>query len=64
MLTHQQMFDTVLEKLTRQGVASVATMDNETQCAYRGDRGHKCAAGWLADPCVTDLSVFPNPLTC
>ena len=53
MLTIQQMFDTVLDKLTHQGVASITTMDNDPeigpsiQCAYRGDSGAKCAAGWL-----------------
>lgn len=39
----QQIYDTALFGLRRQGAASV----NESGCLYRGDEGRKCAVGML-----------------
>jgi hypothetical protein len=53
VLTHQQMFTNVLINLTRQGVASTVPDEDQDEfedsptCAYRGDKGRKCAAGHL-----------------
>lgn len=42
-MTDQQVFDTVLTHLRRQGMRS-ATLEG---CAYRGENGNKCAVGIL-----------------
>lgn len=41
--TKQEIFDFVCSKLLEQGRPAL----NEQGCAYRGDDGTKCAAGWL-----------------
>jgi hypothetical protein len=50
MLTHQQMFNTVLNNLTKQGVASTVPNEDKEEgpnCVYRGDSDRRCAAGHL-----------------
>lgn len=43
----QEVFDWVAYKLLKQNQASVTTGEYGQMCAYRGDGGTKCAAGWL-----------------
>lgn len=43
MITNQQIFDTVVANLRKQGAPSV----NGSWCRYRDSKGRKCAAGWL-----------------
>ena len=47
--TAQEVFDWVVYNLRKQGKKS-RTADGMYPCAYRGDSGLKCAAGW----CVGD----------
>lgn len=49
----QQIYDTVLFGLRKQGHASV---DEEGSCRYRGPTGDKCAAGML----IPDEKYNPN----
>ncbi len=45
---HQQIFDTVLEKLLAQGCRSrLGDSHIDSYCAYRGNNGTKCAIGHL-----------------
>lgn len=60
-MTNQEIFATVLTNLARQGQASTVpaspeASDNTRQCAYRGDEGRKCSAGWL----IADEHYHPN----
>jgi hypothetical protein len=44
-MTKQEMFDKVVAGLASQGFARSLAMDGT--CAYRGEGGLRCAAGWL-----------------
>lgn len=48
-MTQQETFDIVTSKLTEQGCKSISDVGDagEFICAYRGNRGTRCAAGWL-----------------
>jgi hypothetical protein len=48
-MTSQQVFDTVLNGLRKQGVRSISFNERTgmDECAYRGNNGTKCAAGFL-----------------
>lgn len=46
-MTEQQIYDTVKAALLKQGKRSVRTDEGGIGCAYRGQGGSKCAAGWL-----------------
>lgn len=46
--TPQEVFDHVVKGLASQGFAQ--SLNGGDQCAYRGDHGRRCAAGW----CMTD----------
>lgn len=43
-MTKQEIFDIVWNSIISQGGPSVNTFNG---CAYRGNNGRKCAAGWL-----------------
>ena len=43
-MTEQETFDIVVTNLRNQGCQS---LDDEFNCAYRGENGLKCAVGWL-----------------
>lgn len=47
MMTNQEAFDLVAEKLSAQGRPSVKKHSIGTECRYRGPDGLRCAAGWL-----------------
>lgn len=53
-ISAQQVFDKVLTHLRAQGVPS---LDDEGNCAYRGEDGRMCAAGCLLDDGVLDTSM-------
>lgn len=47
-MTDQETFDFVFKKIIEQGKQSMKSISlNYEICAYRGDGGAKCAAGWL-----------------
>lgn len=56
-MTPQEIFSTVLAKLTEQGVASV---DDSNACVYRGPNNHRCAAGHL----IPYSLYFPDMENC
>ncbi len=68
MLTKEarlEILNTVQEHLSQQGEQSVALINGSKKCAYRGDRGFKCALGVLIkdefyDPSFEGLSL-PAP---
>ena len=58
-MTQQEIFDTVLEHLRKQGKASLST---EGDCTYRGPDGTSCAVGCLIpdelyDPLIENVSL-------
>ena len=55
----QEIYDKVLFALRAQGAASTQTdpQTGETECAYRGDNGCKCAAGHLIPDAMYDSSM-------
>jgi len=46
-LLHQQVYDTVASHLLAQGKSAKIVIGSIVQCAYRDDRGFKCAIGCL-----------------
>ena len=52
LVTGQEVFDFVVENLRKQGCKS----ETNSGCAYRGDNGLKCAAGFL----ITDEEYHPD----
>ena len=67
-MTPQEMFDTALNGVLRQGGPSV---DKKGNCLYRRANGRRCAAGWiLPDEVVADYEGYsvdciplPEPFT-
>lgn len=47
MLNRQLIFDTVVPKLLAQGGRSMGTRIGSMRCAYRGEKGRKCAVGHI-----------------
>jgi len=56
-VTIQEIFDKIYNGLKSQGFCrSIAFINGEEKCAYRGENGLKCAAGHLiTDECYTSL---------
>lgn len=55
-MTNQEIFDTVVDHLIKQGKPAMQGSGKDRQCAYRGEEGTKCAVGCL----IKDE--FYNPL--
>lgn len=53
-LTEQSIFDTVVAHLRAQGKKSEASHKEYFGCAYRGEKGTKCAAGCLIPDDIYD----------
>ncbi len=59
-MTLQEMYDTVLNHLRKQGRAAVS--EEEVICVYRTDTGEKCAAGCLITDAAYDEDIEGAPI--